>query len=124
MKMSLINCSKEKYLKALAERMPTKAEAEILKKAAEDAKILHLKDGRQIAPRFWLQALRAHMRGRLALSRLASSTCKCLCSAAMDDALSSQGLLLSRLMRECPDFFADMLDVPLDAVLEPEQATG
>jgi hypothetical protein len=115
--MFMINCSKEKYLKALAERKPTKAEAELLKEAAREAGFKHLADGRQIAPSVWLTALRADTRGKLALSGLLK--CACHCDAAMDQAKTSQFMLLARLQRECPAFFEGML-VPEEVSLAQE----
>lgn len=94
--MSLINCSKEKYLQALAARKPTRAESDVLRAAAKGL-FNYLEYGRQIAFCTWLMAARADARGKLALSRLD---------------LGAQHELITRLRTECPDFFAGMLVEP------------
>lgn len=101
--MSMINCSKEKYLQALAERKPTRAESEILRAAAKGL-FNYLEYGRQIAFCTWLMVARADARDKLALQRLD---------------IRAQHDLIRQLRAACPDFFAGMLVEP-----EPFLAQG
>lgn len=91
--MTMINCSKEKYREALAERKPTRAEHIALQNAAHGL-FKYLEFGRQIAVCTWLMVARADTRGKRALARLD---------------LNTQHELVSRLRAECPAFFEGML---------------
>lgn len=108
--MTLINCNREKYRQALAERKPTKAEREEMQKAAKDL-FNYIEEGRWIAPVTWLTVLRAHTRGNVAISKLRQKYR--WTARGLRAALEVQGAVLRALMLTCPAYFAGML-VPSD----------
>jgi len=108
--MTMINCDREKYRQALAERKPTKAEAELFHAAAKDL-FNYVEFGRRVEPTTWLMVLRAHTRGNVAISKLRQQYR--WTARGLRAALDAQGAILRALMLACPAYFAGML-VPSD----------
>lgn len=108
--MTMINCNREQYRQALAERAPTNAELRELQKAAQGL-FNNVAFGRRINPTTWLMVLRAHTRGNVAISSLRQKYR--WTARGLRAALDAQGAVLRALMVACPAYFAGML-VPSD----------
>lgn len=119
--MTMINCSKEKYREALAERKPARAEFEAMQKAAEGL-FNYVEHGRRIDPATWLTVLRAHTRGNVAISKL--RTKYRWTARGLRAALDAQGRVLRALMLACPDFFTGMLVPPEEKITPVAVATA
>lgn len=119
--MTLINCNREQYRQALAERKPTKAEAELLHAAAKGL-FNYVEHGRRIEPTTWLMLLRAHTRGNVAISKLRQKYR--WTARGLRTALDVQGAVLRVLMLSCPTFFAGMLVPPEEKVSTVAVATA
>ena len=144
--MKMINCSKEAFKQALDETKPrmdgytlvyrrgTREERAILRAAATGL-FNYLDHGRQIDVATWLMIARADKRGKLALSKLAPWTREKATAAdgrefmkkvpptaeAIAEAKVKQRAILTKLMTECPSFFAGIIVADLGQTRLPDE---
>ena len=132
--MTMINCSKTKYLEALSQcfhnergtrderarlREPTRKNGNALP-LIEHGIFNYTENGRQIDISTWLMILRADMRGNLALSSLLKNEFetgtdgkrrkKKPSAENISAALARQKDIIMKALNECPSFFSGMLE--------------
>lgn len=125
--MTMINCSKATYLKALSSvwTRGTREERAQLREPTRSGILEHgvfnyTEYGRQIDLTTWLMILRADMRGKLAMSRLLEQEFETTAEGKrcrkkpspekMAQALSKQKEIITKVMNLCPEFFAGMIE--------------
>ena len=127
--MKMINCKREKYINALGSTWDrgTKEERAKLRNPAgglwPHGLFNYTEHGRDIDLSTWLMVLRADMRGKLALAKLAPWTVAEIEVAgrvirkkfkptkeAYAAALEQQHALITRMMEACPGFFAGLIE--------------
>jgi hypothetical protein len=132
--MKMINCSKETYLNALGSAWDrgTKEDRAKLRGLCPHGLFNYTEHGRDIALCTWLMVLRADMRGKLALPKLAVQEFEAAQglqafttvevngqqvkkrqrpnAEARAVALTQQHALITRMMEACPSFFAGLIE--------------